>query len=269
MSEDISGGLENTRCSEIVRILSLGKQSGRLYLCNGGDTGNIFFRDGEIIHAQCGLLQGAKAIYETAVWTSGEYRFYPDDSPDVVTVDLSVDDILSEAANRIRQMDRITSLISSSSAVYAHDPDIKEKEITLKSIQWKVLAHVDGKRSISDISQAIGLGVSDTMKVFYTLIKAGLLKESEGSAGQSSARMIELPATPFLEALQKDLTKAMGPVAPFVISETAQEMGYDLLSDDTGHKAELIETLSNKIPSETMSLAFLDTMTDWLNAEGA
>jgi hypothetical protein len=269
MNEDISGGLENTRCSEIIKILSLGKQSGRLFLSNGGDTGNIFFRDGEIIHAQCGLMQGAKAIYEAAVWTSGEYRFYPDDTPDAATIDLSVDDILNETANRIRQMDRITSLISSSSAVYAHDPDIKEKEISLKSVQWKVLAHIDGRKSIADISQKVNLGVSDTMKVFYTLIKAGLLKESEASASQSSAGFVELPATPFIESLEKDLTRAIGPIAPFVIAETAQEMGYDLLSDDAGHKAELIETLSNKIPSEAMSLAFLDTMTDWINGEGA
>jgi hypothetical protein len=268
MNEDISGGLENTRCSEIIRILSLGRRSGRLYLSNGGDTGNIFFRDGEIIHAQCGLQQGAKAIYEIAVWTNGEYRFYPDDTADVITVDLSVDDILTEAANRIRQMDRITSLISSSSAVYCYDPDIKEKEISLKSIQWKILAFVDGKRSISDISQKVGLGVSDTMKVFYTLIKAGLLKEAEGVQSISQSGIINLPSTPFLDAMLKDLTRAIGPVAPFIIAETAQEMGYDLLSDDSSQKAELIETLSNRIPSEPLSLAFLDTMTDWINAEG-
>jgi hypothetical protein len=269
MNEDISGGLENSRCPEIIRILSLGKRSGRLYLSNGGDTGNIFFRDGQIVHAQCGLLQGVKAVYETAVWFSGEYRFYPDDTADVATVDLPVDDILSEAANRIRQMDRITSLISSSSAVYEYDPDIKEKEISLKSIQWKVLSHIDGHRSISDIAQKISLGVSDTMKVFYTLIKAGLLKEVDRSSSMSSAGGTDLPSTPFLDAVQKDLTRAIGPVAPFIILETAREMGYDLLSDDAGQKAELIETLSNRIPSEPISLAFLDTMTDWINAEGA
>lgn len=269
MSEDISGGLDNTRCSEIIKILSLGKRSGRLYLSNGGDTGNIFFRDGEILHAQCGLLQGAKAVYETAVWSNGEYQFFPDDISEVVTVDLAVDDILNEAANRIRQMDRITSLISSSSAVYEYEPDIKEKEIALKSIQWKALAFIDGKRSISEISQKIGLGVSDTMKVFYTLIKSGLLKEAEGASSMSRSGGPELPSTPFLDALRKDLTRAIGPIAPFVIVETASEMGFDLLSDDAGQKAEIIETISNKIPSEPMSLAFLDTMTDWINTEGA
>lgn len=268
MNVDISGGLDNTRCPEIIKILSIGKRSGKLHLSNGAETGNIFFRDGRIIHAQCGPLRGEKAIYELCVWTSGEYRFHVDYTPDVVTVDLPVDEILAEAVNRIRQMDRITSLIPSSSAVYELDPDIKEKEVLIKSIQWKAIIHIDGKRSIAEIARKIGLGVSDTMKVFYTLIKSGLLRETEAVETISCSGAVNIPGTSFLTALKTDLTRAMGPIAPFVIMETATEMGIDLLTEDPGQKAALIETISSRIPSEDMSLQFLDTMTDWINAEG-
>ncbi|MBN2299244.1 MAG: DUF4388 domain-containing protein [Deltaproteobacteria bacterium] len=268
MNQEISGGLDNTRCPEIMKILSLGKRSGRLFLNNGAETGNIFFRDGLIIHAQCGVLQGAKAIYELTVWTSGEYQFFVDDAPDIITVDISMDDILNEASNRIRQMDRITSLIPSSSVIYSLDPDIKEKDISLKSIQWKVLANINGKRSIADIAQNVGLGVSDAMKVFYTLIKLELLRDADVSESETAVISIDLPETSFISALSNDLIRAIGPIAPFIIRETAQDMDLDLLADDVGQRAALIETLSSKIPDERMSLKFLDTMTDWLNAEG-
>lgn len=268
MNQEISGGLDNTRCPEIMKILSLGKRSGRLFLNNGAETGNIFFRDGLIIHAQCGVLQGAKAIYELSVWTSGEYQFFVDDAPDIITVDISMDDILNEASNRIRQMDRITSLIPSSSVIYSLDPDIKEKDISLKSIQWKVLANINGKRSIADIAQNVGLGVSDAMKVFYTLIKLELLRDADVSESETAVISIDLPETSFISALSNDLIRAIGPIAPFIIRETAQDMDLDLLADDVGQRAALIETLSSKIPDERMSLKFLDTMTDWLNAEG-
>ena len=268
MDQDISGGLESTRCPEIMKILSLGKRSGRLLLNNGAVTGNIFLRDGQIIHAQCGPLQGTKAIYELAVWTSGEYRFFVDDTPDIVTIDISIDEVLDEAANRMRQMDRITSLIPSSSIVYSLDPDVKEKNIQLKSIQWKVLANINGKRSIADIAQHIGLGVSDAMKVFYTLVKIELLRDAAPVEMETAHTSIDLPETSFIQALKEDLTRAIGPISPFVIIETAQDMDLDLLSDDVGQRAALIETISSKIPDEKMSLKFLNTMTDWLNAEG-
>lgn len=268
MNQDFSGGLENTRCSEIIKIISLGKRSGRLSLSSGSESGNIFFRDGEIIHAQCGALQGVRAIYELAVWTSGEYRFSMDDMPDVITVDLPVDEILSEAINRIRQMDRVVSLIPSSSMVYAFDPEIKDKEIVLKSIQWKILAQIDGKKTIADIAQNTGLGVSDTMKVFYTLVRSGLLREAFLSETESPYDLVDLPETPFIEALRDGLTEVVGPIAPHLIRETAQDMGIDLLAEDLEQKAALIETISSRVPSETMSLKFLDIMTAWIHAEG-
>jgi hypothetical protein len=267
MKQDISGDLENTRCPEIIKILSLGKRSGRLYLTNGSDSGNIFFTDGEVIHAQCGSLTGIKAVQEIAVWTSGEYRFFVDEPADMQTVIMGIDEVLAETTSHLRQMDKITSLIPSSSAVYALEPDIRDKEVQLKSIQWRVLTTIDGKKSIADIAQGINLGVSDCMKILYTLLRMGLLRDAAQQDNQEVRRSINLPETEFINSLKSALTQAMGPIAPYIIVETAEDLKADLLSDSTDQKAFLIETLSSKIPNEKMSLKFLDAMTDWLKAE--
>ena len=267
MKQDISGDLENTRCPEIIKILSLGKRSGRLYLTNGSDSGNIFFTDGEVIHAQCGSLNGIKAVQEIAVWASGEYRFFVDEPADMQTVIMGIDEVLAETTSHLRQMDKITSLIPSSSAVYTLEPDIRDKEVQLKSIQWRVLTAIDGKKSIADIAQGINLGVSDCMKILYTLLRMGLLRDATQQDNQEIRRSINLPETEFINSLKSALTQAMGPIAPYIIVETAEDLKADLLSDSTDQKAFLIETLSSKIPSEKMSLKFLDAMTDWLKAE--
>ncbi|HPJ07113.1 MAG TPA: hypothetical protein PLB09_03710, partial [Deltaproteobacteria bacterium] len=80
-------------------------------------------------------------------------------------------------------------------------------------------------------------------------------------------RSIRLPETEFIISLKNALAQAVGPIAPFMIVETAEELQTDLLTDSTDQKAYLIETLSSKIPNEKMSLKFLDAMTDWLKAE--
>ncbi|HPR56243.1 MAG TPA: DUF4388 domain-containing protein [Deltaproteobacteria bacterium] len=267
MKQEISGDLANTRCPEIIKILSLGKRTGRLYLTNGAETGNIYFSEGEVVHAQCATLTGIKAIHEIAVWTSGEYRFFVDEPADMQTIIMAVDEVLSEITGHLRQMDKITSLIPSSAAVYALEPDIREKEIQLKSIQWKVLAAIDGKTSIADIAQAIGFGVSDAMKIVYTLLRMGLLRDAAPHEIHNERRSIHLPETEFIISLKESLTRAVGPIAPYLIVETAGELGTDLLTDSTDQKAYLIETISGKIPNEKMSLKFLDDMTDWLKAE--
>ncbi|MDT8271863.1 MAG: DUF4388 domain-containing protein [Desulfomonilia bacterium] len=268
MKQDISGDLENTRCPEIIKILSLGKRTGRLFLTNGVETGNIFFNEGHVIHAQCGSLSGTKAIYELAVWTSGEYRFHVDEVPHGTTIDMGMEEILAETTNRIRQMDKVTTLIPSSSIVYTLEPDIRERDLQLKSFQWKALANVDAKKSIAEIAQLIGYGVSDTMRIFYTLVKLGLIKEAVQTEIHRGFQPVILPEVPFIESLKMALIKAIGPIAPVIIMEISREMGIDLLSDTMEQKASLIETLSSRIPDERMSLKFLDDMTDWLKADG-
>ena len=268
MKQDISGDLENTRCPEIIKILSLGKRTGRLFLTNGAETGNIYFNEGRVIHAQCGSVSGAKAIYELAVWTSGEYRFHVDEVPHGITIEMSVEEILAETTNRIRQMDKVTALIPSSSVVYALEPDIKERDLQLKSFQWKALANVDAKKSIAEIAQLIGYGVSDTMRIFYTLVKLGLLKEAVQTESRRGFQPVLLPDTPFVDSLRETLTQTVGPIAPVIIMEITEEMGLDLLSDTLEQRASLIETLSSRIPDERMALSFLDAMTEWLKSDG-
>jgi hypothetical protein len=183
------------------------------------------------------------------------------------TIIMGIDEVLSETTSHLRQMDKITSLIPSSAAVYALEPDIREKEIQVKSIQWKVISTIDGKNSIADIAQTIGLGVSDTMKIIYTLLRMGLLRDAAQHETHVERRSIRLPETEFVQSLKNALVQAVGPIAPFMLVDTAEELATDLLTDSTDQKAYLIETLSSKIPNEKMSLKFLDAMTDWLKAE--
>ncbi len=267
MNIDITGDIEKTRCPEIIKILSLGKRTGRLNLDNGGTAGNIFFVDGRIVHANCGPIKGVKAIYEMAAWTSGEYTFFADDTADSATIDMPVNDILSEVADRIRQMDHITSLIPSGEVVYTLDPDIREKEITLKSIQWRVLTYINGTKSIADIANILGLALFDIMRIFYTLLKMGIIKEAPQGRAEKGKLTLHLPQTPFIEALVKALTNAIGPISPIIIVETAQELDIDLTTDDVEKLASLIEILSSKIPKEDIALEFLETMADWLKSE--
>jgi hypothetical protein len=264
MSEDIQGNIDSTRCSEIVKILSLGKRAGRLFLSSGTETGSIYFNDGRLVHAKCGQLEGVKAIYEMAAWSTGSYKFFIDESTDLMTINQPTEEILKETENKIRQMERIASLIPSANAVFSLDPEIKEKEIVLKAIQWKMLSQINGERSISQIAQTLGVTDSDAMKVFYTLFRQGLIKESEKKETLLAGHKSELPETPYISELIKNLTIAIGPVAPYIISETVSETRLDLLNDDITQRAVLIETLNSKIPDERLALNFLDKMTGWL-----
>jgi hypothetical protein len=112
MKQEISGILR-TRAAPRSSDPLPGKEDGQALSDNGSETGNIYFSEGEVVHAQCAALTGIKAIHEIAVWTSGEYRFFVDEPADMQTVIMGIEEVLSETTNHLRQMDKRTSLIPS------------------------------------------------------------------------------------------------------------------------------------------------------------
>ena len=102
------------------------------------------------------------------------------------------------------------------------------------------------------------------MKVFYTLVRKGLIKENTGPDQKDANTSPELPQTPVVNELLDALTDAIGPIAPVVIKDTSIEMDIDLTSEDMDDVAYLIEAIAGKIPFEESYLDFLDKMTSWL-----
>ena len=264
MTQEIRGDLENTRCPEIIKIISLGRRTGRLALSNGSEKASLYFQEGEIIHAKLGPLEGLKAIYEAALWVSGEYVFIVDDTPEYPSVAKAIDEILHEISERTRQLDRLNSTIASTSVVYEFEPEITEREISLKAVQWRALALVNAQRNLAEIAQLLGLTDFDTLKVFYTLIKLGLIREKTRSEAQEKAAASQQAFGAFAQALSDSLAEAIGPIAPFIIRECAAEMRFDLDTADDEARAVFIESLATRIPNEAIALGFLTAMTAWL-----
>ncbi len=52
---------------------------------------------------------------------------------------------------------------------------------------------MDGRKSIADIAQTVGLGVSDTMKIIYPLLRMGLLRDAAQHETHIEHRSVRLP----------------------------------------------------------------------------
>jgi len=268
MTQEIRGDLGNTRCPEIIKVISLGRRTGCLELSNGSQKANLFFQEGEIIHAKIGPLEGLKAIFEVALWNSGDYVFIVDEMPEYPSVMKPIDEILQEVNERVRQMDLLSSTITSTATVYELEPEINDKEVAIKAVQWRTIAMVNGQRSLAEIAQQLGLTDFDALKVFYTLIKLGVIREKlKNDISERPASITRsIIQNAFTAAITENLTEAMGPIAPFVMRECAEEMRFDLNSDDPDARAIFIESLAGRIPDESTALGFLTGMTTWLRA---
>jgi len=77
MPEVLSGNLAQLPLLDILKLLSSGGQTGRLGLSDGANSGEIYLRDGSLVHAVTGAQMGEAAIYALMGWLQGDFSFVP------------------------------------------------------------------------------------------------------------------------------------------------------------------------------------------------
>jgi hypothetical protein len=228
----LTGSLEDFSLSDIFRLLSFTKKTGRLEVYRSAGDGRVFFRDGEVyfaqsslkkdplgqklvrsgalsegqlqkaldLHATTGervgeiLLRGGAiseqqlsaavreqiedAVFDLLCWGVGEFAFEPHERFTVeIPISVSVENLIIEAARRLDELEVIHRRIPSSDVVLAVAPSPPEgaTQINITPDEWRLLALVDGIRTVGEIAQAAGLDEFAGLRTLYGLVSSGLV----------------------------------------------------------------------------------------------
>lgn len=68
------GEVSDFQLSDIIQMNCLGRLTTALYIEKDADHGVIFFRDGNIVHAEADSLIGEDAFYRILTWEGGSFR---------------------------------------------------------------------------------------------------------------------------------------------------------------------------------------------------
>jgi hypothetical protein len=224
-------------------MLSLGRRTGRLDVRQGVNTGEIYLQRGVILHAVAGPQIGDSCIYTLMGWLEGEFSFTPDVPAPERSIQVPTEQLLLEAARQAEQWADIKEVLSSTDVVFNISPSGSTSTISLKPIEWQVLAQVNGERSVKEIAQLLELQEFDVAKIFYSLTSAGLLYEVEG--GRRSFQ--EILQESFFEQLTVNYNEVIGPIGPVIIEDEIKLMGESREAFPQSKAAELVERISLEI----------------------
>jgi hypothetical protein len=83
--------------TDIVQVNAANGFSGLVRVQNGDSTGAIFFRDGDIVHAELGDRTGEEAFYEIIAWQGGRFTVQTNVFTALRTIQKSCEHLLLEA----------------------------------------------------------------------------------------------------------------------------------------------------------------------------
>jgi hypothetical protein len=192
------GSLAELHLPDIVQLMSVSGKTGVFHLTDGPLKGEIYLRDGQIVHAQLEDLQGEDAVYALAIWNKGDFRFDAGTATELRTVTKSNTNLLMEAARRLDEWRVLAKKIPSIEMV----PEFvilegREGQINLNTGEWLILSKIDGRRSLKQVALASKLTVFEAAKMLYGLIGGGLIRLKDPAAVSTggTAKMPALPAT--------------------------------------------------------------------------
>jgi tetratricopeptide (TPR) repeat protein len=156
--------------------------------------GEILIRRGSITREQLEQyirIQIEEAVYYLFTWTQGTFSFEPEQRPEegAMLVSINPENLLLEGARRIDEWSLIEKKIPSLDLVFELDRAGALGDAELSDEQRRIVALVDGKRSVQELIDESGMVEFDAGKALFGLIQAGFAHP----VGRRQAQVKEVP----------------------------------------------------------------------------
>lgn len=171
----LSGSLEDKSFPEAFQLAMAYGQSGTLEINNDGEVAKVYLVDGDVVHAECRDLEGQDAFYELALWNKGQFAYKVGDSTPKRTIEANGQSLLMEATRRMDEWNLISSKIQSLDVVPHRATSGAGETIRLTKTDWRLLSHVDGKKTLRQISEELSTDPYEAGRTLFGLLSAGVV----------------------------------------------------------------------------------------------
>jgi len=119
-------------------------------------------------------------VFELLVPSDDEFSFVDGGTHQIgARFRFPVEDVLRDAGKQVEAYRRIAATLPSTSVVVRMTPALPDdrSSITLSSIEWQVMAAVDGHRSIAEVIAATGRSAFAVFPALHHLLESGALEK--------------------------------------------------------------------------------------------
>jgi len=180
-----SGRLSDMGVVDLIQTIEVSRKSGLIHFA-GEDRqrGAIYFRDGKVIDAECGNLQGEDAVYRLLTWSDGDFEVSFRNVRRRSRIEMSSQGLLMEGMRRLDEWGRHLEQLPPLDTVFQVDaPELAERLAELPDSLNAILKLFDSRRSLMEVIDASAHGDLECLEVVSKLYFEGLIIEVEEPLG--------------------------------------------------------------------------------------
>jgi hypothetical protein len=258
-----------------IRSLSKGKRQGRVLVEMGALSPKDLW---ESVQAQV-----KEIVYSVFQWDDGQFHFEESALPEKerITVDLDSVDLILAGIRRVEAHGRLQNRYPDSELVLEALPS--DHQPLMEPYEEHVRRLVDGERSVGEISRESEIGDSETLKVLYAQLAAGLMRVKgrkvrpfdHDFVPQDTLYSVATSFNQMYGYVFRYMVREVGPIAENVLEKylgTLRESRKDVfagvrLQKDGTLDPAVIERNLGKMPEEQKRLVLVDALNELLYAE--
>jgi hypothetical protein len=148
-----SGDLSEVAWPDLVQTLELGRRTGTLRVrARGGREALVWFRDGQIVDCELGVVSGEAAFFRLLRWTEGEFSADFDPVRREARIGGTNQHLILEGTRRSGELARVLAQLPSREAVLQIDyRQLSDRLAEIPDDVNGVLKLVDGRRAVAEI----------------------------------------------------------------------------------------------------------------------
>jgi Domain of unknown function (DUF4388) len=264
----LQGTFDVVALADLMRMLASGRKNGELVIESGGVAARIEFQDGACSGAESTDARGALAdeaelhrravdvCFSVARYPGGSFRFAPNDSGGPTRdVTIAVEPLLAELELLKAEWDEICEVVPAITLRPALAEKLSGSEITVSSIEWALLARLDGYTSVADLVDPQRETLVEVCRAVAELVRRGAIELREPTTELAHRTETSADAQ---SASTEYFAPRIVPVAPYGPGVEASALEP---SPDLSPVAEA-EPISSDSAAETAPAAELEEATD-------
>ncbi len=191
----LTGSLQEVEPADVLQLISMARKTGVLTVVSRQDRAQVYFQDGQPVHATCGAASGEEAIYNLLSRSEGDFSFEPSPIDCPVTITVDVQSVMLEGVRRVDHIRLLKGDLPSGDAVLNVAPEWPEQAERMSedgrmgTAERALLALVDGQRTVAELVQASGLPEIDAHEALHSLISQGRVVEDEPQVADAAKQL--------------------------------------------------------------------------------
>lgn len=140
----MKGNLRDMAIADLIQNNCQERKTAQLRIQHSGQQANLYFKDGNVVHASLGNQAGEEVIYEILRWEEGTFNLEGGVKPPATTIKQSWSSLLLEGARRLDETDHEneTNLFQSDPDNHLEANEMAKLDDILKEMSGEVTGYV-------------------------------------------------------------------------------------------------------------------------------